>query len=71
MISYLIVQQRAKSHQKVKKSLQANEEASELGDTGFSKAAASAAKRQGGWCFYFIKRKGIYTRILACIVLFI
>ena len=55
----------------MKKSLQANEEASELGDTGFSKAAASAAKRQGGWCFYFIKRKGIYTRILACIVLFI
>lgn len=41
------IQFRVKAHEKVKKSLQFNEETSDLGDTGFSKAAATAAKRQG------------------------
>ena len=37
-----------KTHEKVKKAIQSAEESSELGDSGFSKAAAYAVKRQGG-----------------------
>lgn len=38
---------RIKNHEKVRKSFQSAEESGDLGDTGFSKAAASAVKRQG------------------------
>ncbi|XP_028414316.1 vacuolar protein sorting-associated protein 54-like, partial [Dendronephthya gigantea] len=41
------IQFRIKNHEKVKKSFQSADESDDLGDTGFSKAAACAAKRQG------------------------
>ena len=37
-----------KAHEKVKKAIQSAEESGDLGDSGFSKAAAGAVKRQGG-----------------------
>lgn len=44
----VLCSQRIKNHEKVKKSFQNVDESADVGDTGFGKAASSAAQRQGG-----------------------